>query len=117
MPRPIEHSGDLKPTAIVAYDSDGENVLNSRAPGALNKFGMTPSGLADPGWRDQMRGGKEATLAFSQHLITKGVNRLLVRSFARGAAEVDLNLVLWKWGATSPPRVSLIDDEGRLSGI
>jgi len=27
----------------------------------------------------------------------------------------DLNLVLWAWGATAPSRLTLIDDEDRLS--
>ncbi|MBB6014070.1 RES domain-containing protein, partial [Aquamicrobium lusatiense] len=27
----------------------------------------------------------------------------------------DLNLVLWRWGDAAPCRLTLIDDEGRLS--
>lgn len=40
---------------------------------------------------------------------------MLVRSFAAGAVETDLNLVLWKWGDDPPGRLAPIDDEGRLS--
>jgi hypothetical protein len=45
----------------------------------------------------------------------KGFRALLVRSFAPGATETDLNLVLWDWGASPPSRLTLIDDENRLS--
>ncbi|MCF6370895.1 RES domain-containing protein, partial [Rhizobium sp. TRM95001] len=37
------------------------------------------------------------------------------RSFAPGANADDLNLVLWQWGAAAPARLTLIDDEKRLS--
>ena len=38
------------------------------------------------------------------------------RSFAAGAGDGDLNLVMWRWGEDRPARVVLIDEEGRLSG-
>ncbi|MFS0851470.1 RES family NAD+ phosphorylase [Novosphingobium panipatense] len=116
--REANQVGDLQPTTIVAYDGDIENVLDSREPGALNRFGMTPDALADPAWRDRMRGGgKAATQIFAQTLIAQGFNGLLVCSFARGACDEDLNLVLWNWGPARPSRVTLIDDDGRLSRI
>ena len=116
--REANQVGDLQPTTIVAYDGDIENVLDSRDPKELGKFGMTPAGLADPTWRDQMRGGgKAATQTFAQTLIAEGFNGLLVRSFARGSSEGDLNLVLWNWGDTPPSQVTLIDDDGRLGRI
>lgn len=37
-----------------------------------------------------------------------------VRSFAVGADEADVNLVMWQWGDEYPTRVTLIDDESRL---
>jgi len=60
--REANQVGDLQPTTIMAYDGDIENVLDSRETGALDSFGMTPDALADPIWRDQMRGG-----AFEDH--------------------------------------------------
>jgi RES domain-containing protein len=114
--REANQVGDLQPTTIVAYDGDIENVLDSRAPGALDSFGVTLDALADPTWRDQMRGGgKAATQAFAQTLIAEGFNGMLVRSFTRGASGEDTNLVLWGWGTAPPSRVTLIDDDGRLS--
>ena len=59
--------------------------------------------LADATWRDQMRAkGEAATQAFARRLIAEGHYGLLVRSFAPGAGEDDLNLVLWKWGDAVP---------------
>ena len=116
--RETNQVGDLQPTTIVAYDGDIENVLDSRDPDALRKFGMTPADLADPTWRDQMQGGgKAATQIFAQTLIAEGFNGMLVRSFARGATNEDINLVLWNWDGTPPSRVTLIDDDGRLGRI
>lgn len=110
--------GDLQPTTIVAYDGDIANVLDSRDRKELERFGLTPADLADPTWRDQMRGGgKAATQTFAQTLIAEGFNGLLVRSFARGASDRDLNLVLWNWSDTLPAQITPIDDAGRLRGI
>ena len=41
---------------------------------------------------------------------------MLVRSFAFGAGDDDMNLVLWHWGDSYPTRAVLVDDEGRLRG-
>lgn len=72
--------------------------------------------LADGTWRDQMKTSGEApTQAFAQRLLAKGYRALLVRSFAPGTTQDDLNLVLWRWSDALPSRLTLIDDEGRLS--
>ncbi|MCY4199321.1 MAG: hypothetical protein OXE81_03410 [Gammaproteobacteria bacterium] len=42
---------------------------------------------------------------------------ILVRSFAVGANDADINLVIWRWGDAYPIRVALIDEEGRLSRL
>ncbi|SHF58103.1 hypothetical protein [Devosia limi] len=47
--------------------------------------------------------------------MAEGYHGLLVPSFATGATSEDLNLVLWTWGNAAPVRVTLIDDESRLS--
>jgi RES domain-containing protein len=60
-------------------------------------------------------GGEARTQAFARRLVAAGYAGLLVRSFARGAGENDLNLVLWAWSDSAPSRLALIDDEGRLS--
>ena len=61
--------------------------------------------------------GEAPTQAFAARLLAAGYHGLLVRSFAHGASDDDLNLVLWRWGDAAPCQLTLIDDEGRLSGI
>ena len=62
---------------------------------------------------------REDTLAptqrFARTLVADGFAGLLVRSFARGAGERDLNLVLYVWSGARPARLRVIDDESRLS--
>ena len=108
--------GNLQPTTLVSYEADIERVFDSRDSAALRKEGMDAAALADSTWRDQMKAtGDAKTQAFARQLITARYNGLLVRSFAPGASDDDLNLVLWKWGEEAQSRLVLIDDERRLS--
>lgn len=108
--------GSLQPTTLVFYEADIERIFDTRDGAALKSEGMNPSTLADPTWRDQMKAtGKAETQAFARRLTTAGYHGLLVKSFAPGAGEDDFNLVLWTWSDTLPTRLTLIDDENRLS--
>lgn len=114
--REANQAGSLQPTTLVSYEAEIEDVFDSRDETALKEEGIDAAVLADTGWRDQMRVfGEASTQAFARRLIGKGLNALLVRSFAPGATEADLNLVLWRWGAALPCRLVLVDDENRLS--
>lgn len=116
--REANQVGDLQPTTIVSYDADIANVFDGRDAAGLGKYGMTPTSLGEPTWRDQMKkAGKAHTQIFAESLIFEGFNGLLVRSFARGASDEDINLVLWKWSDRHPFKLTLIDDDGRLSNI
>jgi RES domain-containing protein len=114
--REANQVGNLQPTTLVSYDADIERVFDCRDEAALEAHGMNAAALADPTWRDRMKAGGEAgTQAFARRLIANGYHALLVRSFAPGATEQDLNLVLWTWGDATQSRLILIDDEHRLS--
>jgi RES domain-containing protein len=114
--RESSQAGSLQPTTLVSYDAEIENVFDSRDETALKAEGMDAAALADTTWRDQMKTfGEATTQAFARRLANKGFNALLVRSFAPGANENDLNLVLWRWSDAAPSRLVLIDDEKRLS--
>ena len=114
--REANQAGSLQPTTLVSYDADIENVFDTRDVAALAAEGVDAAHLADPSWRDQMKTSGEAqTQVFARQLIAKGFHGLLVRSFAPGTTTDDLNLVLWRWDRSSPARLTLIDDEGRLS--
>lgn len=114
--REANQVGTLQPTTLVCYDAAIERVFDGRDEVALAAEGMNPAALADAGWRDQMKArGEAATQAFARRLIAAGYHGLIVRSFAPGAAADDINLVLWRWGDAAPCRLTLIDDEKRLS--
>lgn len=114
--REANQVGNLQPTTLVCYDADIERIFDSRNADLLGSHGVDPAELADPSWRDQMqRSGDARTQRFASRLIAAGYSGLLVRSFAAGTSSADLNLVLWRWGDRPPHRLTLIDDEGRLS--
>lgn len=114
--REANQVGSLQPTTLVSYDADIARIFDCRNEPALFAEEMTTAALADSSWRDQMKASGEArTQGFARRLAAAGYHGLLVRSFATGAADDDLNLVLWQWGAAAPCRLSLIDDENRLS--
>jgi RES domain-containing protein len=114
--REANQVGDLQPTTLVSYEADIETVFDTRDEKALAPYGMDRTSLADPEWRDRMRAeGKAPTQAFAERLVAQGFHGLLVRSFASGLSEDDLNLVLWRWGDSAPARLVLIDEEARLA--
>lgn len=114
--REANQVGHLQPTTLVSYQADIDAVFDTRDVVALQSQDIEPNDLADPSWRDQMRDKGEArTQTLARRLTKAGYHGLLVRSFAPGAGPDDLNLVLWIWGAVEGARLTLIDDENRLS--
>lgn len=114
--REANQVGNLQPTTLVSYDAEIGQVFDGRDEQALLAEGIDAASLADSSWRDQMKAtGEAVTQAFARKLVALGHHGLLVRSFAQGATADDVNLVLWTWGDALPARLSLIDDEGRLS--
>ena len=56
-----------------------------------------------------------ASQRVADSLVEAGYVGMLVRSFADGASEDDVNLVMWRWSDVYPTRVMLIDEEDRLT--
>ena len=112
--REANQVGSLQPTILVSYRTDIAPVFDTRETAKLAAYGMTHEALADPGWRLAMLEGRRVlTQDFARGLIAKGYAGLLVRSFAKGATDADLNLVLWNW-SHERCLLEVIDDEGRL---
>jgi hypothetical protein len=81
----------------------------------LGTYDLNPTALAAEDWRLQMREkGKAPTQILADRLIDDGYAGMRVRSFAKGATAMDLNMVLWVWGSTLPTKLALVNDEGRL---
>ena len=113
--REANQAGHLQPTILVSYQADLGPIFDSREIGALEARGMTEGLLADPSWRMKMIEGQAVpTQSFARALIKDGFAGLLVRSFAKGAAATDLNIVLWRWSGAGC-RLDVVDDENRLS--
>lgn len=116
--REANQAGSLQPTTLVSYDAEIDDVFDSRDEAALRAEGMSPAALADTGWRDAMKAHGEApTQSFARRLKLSGWNGMMVRSFAPGTTLDDLNLVLWVWQGRATARLTLIDDEKRLSRL
>ena len=114
--REANQVGNLQPTTLVAYDADIDELFDCRDALALQDQGMDAATLAEMSWRDQMKTtGEAATQAFAGRLMASGHMGLMVRSYAPGSSADDMNVVLWKWGDRAPARLTLIDDEDRLS--
>lgn len=114
--REANQAGALQPTTLVSYDAAFERIFDTRNDIALRAEGMDDASLADHTWRDQMKvSGEAKTQAFAGRLTAAGYHGMIVRSFAPGATRDDANLVLWTWSDAGHCRLTLIDDEGRLS--
>ena len=106
----------MQPLTLCAYEVDAEPVFDALDPERRRALGVTEADLACPTWEAEMLAGSiPASQALADRLIAAGHVGMRVRSYAAGASDADLNLVLWSWSADRPARVVLIDDEGRLS--
>ncbi len=108
----------MQPLTLCAYDVDTEPIFNATNPSLLQQHELLEADLACPTWEaDMLEQGTAASQHLAERLIEAGYVGMLVRSFAVGADETDINLVMWRWGDAYPIRVTLIDEEGRLSRL
>ena len=108
----------MQPLTLCAYDVDAEPIFDATDPSLLRDSGLFEADLACPTWEtDMLEQGVGASQRLAERLVAAGYVGMLVRSFAVGAGEADLNLVMWRWGDAHPTRVVLIYDEGRLSRL
>ena len=113
--REANQVGSLQPTTLVACEADVGPIFDATDPAALAVQGLTPADLAADDWRARMlAAGKAPTQRLAERLKVEGFAGMQVRSFAKGATDADLNLVLWVWGSDAPTKLRLVDDEGRL---
>ena len=106
----------MQPITLCSYEVDAEPVFDTRDNSQRVALKVSDSELACPAWEAEMLEGRvPASQALADRLIEAGYVGMLVRSFAAGTGVDEFNLVLWSWGNDRPSRVTLIDDEGRLS--
>lgn len=113
--REMARGGPLQPTMVVEIAAEIDNLFDTRDAAVLAAWGTSAAQLADPEWRLKMlRRERVPTQDLAERLIEAGHPGMIVRSFAPGTGEGDLNVVLWRWGETTAARLLVIDDEGRL---
>jgi RES domain-containing protein len=105
----------LQPLVLCQYSVDCHRMFDASDAGARAAEGVDDAMLACPTWeRDMLSGQVPASQAVADRLIARGYCGLIVRSFAAGSTEGDLNAVFWRWSEEPPTMVRVIDDEGRL---
>lgn len=105
----------MQPLTLCAYDVDAEPIFDALDEELCRALRVGASELTCPAWEAEMRAGSmPASQTLADRLAAVGYVGMRVQSYAKGAGDDDVNLVLWKWGANRPVRVVLIDDEGRL---
>lgn len=102
----------LQPTVLVSYHVDAKPIFDATAPDALTAYAMTPADQAANDWRMHT---PALTQTLATRLIADGYAGIRAPSFARGVPPHAMNLILWHWGPDLPSRVTLIDDERRLT--
>lgn len=105
----------MQPLVLCAYDVDVAPVFDALDSTAKDSRGIVDADLDCPTWRlDLLAGRTPASHAVADRLASDGFAGVRVRSYAEGAGERDVNLVLWRWGDSLPHRLALIDDDRRL---
>lgn len=104
----------LTPYVLCTYDVDWEDVADLRDETGCTSYGVVPADLACA-WGDALIAGHEpASWGVVRRLLADGYAGALVPSFAGGATGDDHNLVMWRWGADPPHKVSVYDPDGKL---
>ena len=107
----------IQPLTLCAYEVDAEPVFDALDEEQRLALDIEEADLACHRWEAEMLGGSvPASQAPADRLIATGYVGMRVQSFAIGSGPNDINLVMWKWAAGRPTKLTLIDDDGRLSG-
>lgn len=102
--------GVLQPLLLVAIRARLTGLFDARDPAELARFGATADQIGADDWQDEARReGRSASQRFAVAVRDAGHKGMVVPSYAKGATERDVNVVLWDWlGA------EVVDDDGCL---
>jgi RES domain-containing protein len=103
----------MDPLTIVEYEVDVADIVDLRTDDDRSAAGVE---LADMScaWRLDRDSGRVPASWRIANRLRRTAAGILVPSFATGARKDLYNLVLWKWGADLPHRVTAYDPSGRL---
>lgn len=116
--REKQQEGVLQPLLIVAIRARIENLFDARPPEAIARFGLQEKDIARDDWRDEAeRSGLSQSQRLAEAVQAEGHVGMVVPSYAKGATEEDVNIVLWHWGESGRAVLSLVDDDKCLAGL
>lgn len=104
----------VPPMLICEYEVDCAPVADLATPAARAAAGIDRAALGCA-WLTAMLAGREApSWQVADRMRSEGFAGMLVPSFAPGADDSRINLVLWRWGDDLPTRIAVFDPEARL---
>jgi RES domain-containing protein len=103
-----------KPLTVCAYEVDCTNILDLTDLAARDAAGADGCQLGCAWEAIATRGETPPSWKLAKSLIAVDCAGIIVRSYAFGATEEDINVVFWKWSRNKPHKVRVIDDNGRL---
>ncbi len=102
------------PLTIVCYDVDCDSVSDLSTAEGLRAHRIAQQDLACA-WKVLAETGAPApSWRVAERLRAEGAAGIIVPSFAPGAGTEARNLVLWRWGAELPHKVTVFDPDRRL---
>jgi RES domain-containing protein len=104
----------LQPLTMCEYDVDCEDVADLCGDAARTAHGVTRDEIGCAWLSYQLARSHAPSWLVVDRLKTSGHAGILVPSFVPGATDANANLVLWRWGADLPHKVSVYDPSGRL---
>ncbi len=99
---------------VCSYEVDCDNIADLGSEAGRSKHKIILSDLGCPWMLLAGEGKPVPSRIIARRLMSEGFAGILVPSFAIGATQSDVNLVLWTWGDALPHRVTPYDPHGRL---
>lgn len=104
----------IEPCVLCAYEVDCADIVDLRSESGWRAAKVAMADLSCAWFADAASGKEPASWRLASRFIEAGRAGALVPSFAPGATAADQNVILWKWGAKLPHKVSVYDPSGRL---
>lgn len=103
-----------QPLTLVAYQVDCARIVDLNNPMLLDTLDIPFSDLACAWEAMALAQQTPPTWLLADRLMAAEIDGIIVRSYAPGCTDANLNLVLWRWSANQPHAIQVIDDFGRL---
>jgi RES domain-containing protein len=104
----------LQPLTMCEYEVDCDDVVDLSSEAARRARRVDRNDLACAWLSFQLTKKQAPSWLIVDRLKAEGCSGMLVPSFVPGATEVNINLVLWRWGADLPHKIEVYDPSGRL---